>query len=496
MIFKHFLNHQIKESLRSSIWQKQLVLNIIIGFFLVLMLAYLVFLGLFVDMIFAEMFPDQDPIRIFNSAILYYVGIEFIIRFFMQSLPVLNIESYLQLPIKRSSIIHYVAGKSIFSIGNYLSWLIFIPFGLKVIGPEHGFASALVWIIGMILLIYSNNFLATYFKRQLVHKPQIVGLFALAIGGLLLLQKFDIFSLSNTSATFFGELIESNVQILILIIILVSCYLLNYQFLKSRLYPDEVIHKKRSRRDQLGQIGYLKKIGLTGELISLELRLLWRHKRTRSIFMMAPLFLLYGLIFYNDIYTMSSGILIFVGIFMTGGMMLNYTNYCFGYESNYFDAILVNYTDFQQYLRVKYIIAVSIASICYILTIPYFLIDKYILLINTATFLYNIGFLSYALIYTGTYTTKRLDLSKNASFNYQGMGATHWLSMLPAFLLPILIFLPFKHFGNGESSVLIGHLLIGVIGLTGLLLHKTLLGVLTRQFMRKRHVMAKGFRTS
>lgn len=492
MIFKHFISHQFKESFRSTIWQKQLILNIIIGFFMVIMLAYLVFLGLFIDQILEELFPDKDPIRLFNSMLLYYVGVEFMIRFFMQSLPVLNIESYLQLPIKRSSIIHYVAGKSIFSIGNYLSWLIFIPFSLKVIAPEYGTGPALTWIIGMIFLIYSINFLATYFKRQLVHKPQIIGLFALCLGGLFLLEKFDIFSLSDASASFFGGLIESSRSIFILMLILVFCYSLNYYFLKSRLYPDEIIHRKKSRKDQLGQIGYLKKIGLTGELISLELRLLWRHKRTRSIFMMAPLFLLYGLIFYKDDYATNSGILIFVGIFMTGGMMLNYTNYCFGYESNYFDAILVNYTDFKQYLRVKYYVAISIASICYLLTIPYFLIDPYILLINTATYLYNIGLLSVALFYTGTYTTKRLDLGKNASFNYQGMGATHWLSMLPAFILPILIYIPFKYFDNP----LLGHIMIGVIGLIGILLNKTLLGILTKQFMKRRHIMAKGFRAS
>ena len=135
--------------------------------------------------------------------------------------------------------------------------------------------------------------------------------------------------------------------------------------------------------------------------------------------------------------------------------------------------------------------AVSIVSICYILTIPYAFFGNYIFLINTAAFLYNLGFLSFGLLFTATYTTNRLDLSKNASFNYQGMGATHWLSMLPAFILPIVIILPFKHYG----ITYLGYILVGMIGLTGILLNKTLLGVLTRQFMKRRHIMAKGFRS-
>ena len=55
---------------------------------------------------------------------------------------------------------------------------------------------------------------------------------------------------------------------------------------------------------------------------------------------MLPLFLLYGLMFYpKQEYLNQNGFLMFVGIFMTGGMMLNYANYAFGYESGYFDAL-------------------------------------------------------------------------------------------------------------------------------------------------------------
>ncbi|TSA34782.1 MAG: hypothetical protein D4R64_11050 [Porphyromonadaceae bacterium] len=124
------------------------------------------------------------------------------------------------------------------------------------------------------------------------------------------------------------------------------------------------------------------------------------------------------------------------------------------------------------------------------LTIPYGLYGKNILLINTAAFLYNIGFLSFAMLYVSTYSTKRMDLSRSASFNYQGMGASQWLSMLPGFLLPVLILLPFNYF----KLFMMGYVLIGVIGLTGLVLNKTLLGVVTRQFMMYRYTMSKGFR--
>ncbi|MCX6223289.1 MAG: DUF5687 family protein [Bacteroidia bacterium] len=491
MIFKWFITQQFKETTRSSFWQKQIVLNIIMGLLLLIMLSYLVMLGILIDKILTGIFPDQDPIVLFNGIVLYYFAIEFLIRFFMQSLPVLNLETYLALPIRKSAIVHYVASKSIFSIGNYLSWLVFIPFAIKVIAPRYSMAIAWVWILSMILLVFTNNFLATYVKRQLAHKPWVVGIFALGLVALMAFDHFHVFSLSALSDSLMGGILKKPYLVIIPLIVMILTYLINYFFLSGRLYPDEVNLKKKAKTDSLGEIRYLKSFGLTGQLLSLDLRLLWRHKRTRSLFYTAPIFLLYGLIFYPEkSFNMASGMSIFVGIFMTGGIMINYLNYCFSYESNHFDAILAHYTDFRQYIRSKYILSITICIICFVLTIPYGLFGKHILLINTATFLYNIGFLSFVMLYLSTYSTKRMDLSRSASFNYQGLGASHWLSMLPGFLLPVLILWPFNHF----NIAWMGYIVISIMGLAGLVLNKILLGVVTRQFMKNRYTMAKGFR--
>lgn len=491
MIIKSFITQQIQETTRSSFWQKQLVINIIIGIFLMMMLAYLVMLGILIDKFLKEAFPEDDPAQLFNGVILYYFAIEFLIRFFMQSLPVLNLETYLALPIRRSTIVHYVASKSIFSIGNYLSWLVFIPFAIKAISPAYSAAGTWAWVLGMIMLVYCNNFLATYVKRQLAHKAWVVGVAALALVGLLVLDAYHVLSLSSLSRSLMGGILKNPFMAVIPLIAMILAYSLNYFFLRGRLYPDEVNLKKKARTDSLGEIRYLKSIGLTGQLISLDLRLIWRHKRTRSTFLITSLFLLYGFLFYTDEnFKMSGSMPIIIGILMTGTMMTNYLNYCFSYESNHFDTILAHYTDFKQYLRAKYLIAIALAIICYVLTLPYALYGKNILLVNTVLFFYNIGFLSFSLLLVSTYSTKRMDLNKRSSFNYQGMGTSQWLSILPGFLVPVLIMWPFNYY----KVPVLGYLFIGAIGLTGLVLNKTLLDLVTKQFMTNRYTMAKGFR--
>ena len=43
----------------------------------------------------------------------------------------------------------------------------FFPFAFKVIAPAYSMGMVWVYILSLILLVFSNNFLATYIKRQM-----------------------------------------------------------------------------------------------------------------------------------------------------------------------------------------------------------------------------------------------------------------------------------------------------------------------------------------
>jgi hypothetical protein len=89
-----------------------------------------------------------------------------------------------------------------------------------------------------------------------------------------------------------------------------------------------------------------------------------------------------------------------------------------------------------------------------------------------------------------TFNKKRMDLSKGSSFNYQGVGVMNWLVLLPAFLLPILIYAPFGMSGNKYA----GLATIGIIGLIGLLTRKFWVRMIERSFYTRKYEMAEGFR--
>lgn len=491
MIFKLFLRNQWKESARSSIWQRNVAANIAIGFLVFIMLLYLLALGLFLDPILRKLFPDDDPIVIFNSVILFYFIADLFIRYMLQPLPTLNVESYLHLPIRRSTVVHFVILLTLKNLLNYLPLLVFIPFAINTISAAYAGIQSVAWLAGIFLLILNNNFLATYLKRQLVVKPAVTGLVGLALIILVVLEYFDLIGLTRFSALLFGSLIDHPWLVAVPAFLVILSYALNYSFLKARLYPEEVVRIKAYRTTDIPHIKYLESMGLTGDLIQLEMKLWWRNKRTRSMIYLLPIFVLYGFFFYpQPEYKQTTGFLIFVGIFMSGGFMMNYLNYAFGYESNYFDGILTRKIDMDRYIQAKFNIGVMLTTICFIITIPYVFFDPFILLVNFVTYLFNIGVLSYALLYTATFNKKKMDLSKGATFNYQGVGMTNWIIVFGALLIPALIYVPFGLLG----LKLTGLFFIGALGLTGIFFRKSLLGGIRKNFDKRKYVMAEGFR--
>jgi hypothetical protein len=491
MLFGIFIKHQWKESIRSTIWQRNLITNIIVGFFGVLMLAYLLMLGFVLDPILRKLMPDDEPMQIINGIIIYWLGFDLLMRYFMQALPTFAIESYLHLPIRKSSIIHFVVLKSIVHFVNLLPVLVFLPFAIVSILPGYGSTTFALWIVLIFLLVLNNNFLATYFKRQLVSKPLITLMAGLALIGFAFLDHYGIIKLSAFSSSVISGITNNPLLIILIVLLVLFSYSLNYFLLKRNLYPEDVIKRKSYHVQDIPRIKYLNSMGLTGDLVMMEMKLWWRHKRTRTVLYLFPVFVLYGFAFYpTPEYREQFGWLLFVGTFMTGGMAMNYLNYAFGYESNHFDGILTSRIDMDIYMKAKLTIGILIDTICYIITIPYVFFGYDILLINTVAYLFNMGFLAYLLLFMATFNKKRMDLSKGSSFNYQGIGLMNWLVLIPAFLLPIIIYTPFRLMGYKYA----GLAAIGILGIIGLLTRKFWIKNIEKSFYTRKYEMAEGFR--
>ncbi len=490
-MISRLLTHQYKELSRSSLWQKSVAINIVIGFFVAFLLLYFFMVGYMANELIRKFYPGADPIYVFNSFLFVYFLADLLLRFFLQELPVLQIQPYLHLPVKISKILHFLQFKSVFTFFNLLPLFCLIPFAIKVIAPAYGGLASICWFMGIFMFILANGYLAIYVKRQFTSKPIISLTVAATLGLIALASYLGYFSLADFSAAVFNGFIQNPLYLVTALLYLAGTYFLNYQYLLAHTYPEELVLRKNQKVTLVGSFALLTQYGDIGELISYELRLIMRHKRTKSVAIFSVLFLLYGLIFYpNEAYMSMNGMLVFVGIFVTGGFMFNYGQFLISWEGNHFDVILAQNIEPEKYFLAKYYLFMGACSVYFIVTLPYMYFGLHLIFINFAALLFNIGINSIVILYFSTDNRKKVDLNKSSAFNYEGVGAAQFILMIPTLVLPVVLYLPFGLAGYPTAGIAF----IGFIGLAGIILQKPLIKYLALRFVKRKYKIAAGFR--
>jgi hypothetical protein len=490
-MFAILFSHNWKEKTRSSIWAKNVLANIFLGLAALMLLSYALLLGFFLAGPIEELI-DVDPIAFVNRGLLYYFFFEFFLRFFLQNVPVQDIEPYLHLPIKKGRIVHYMLRKSQISVFNLLAILIFTPFAFIRIGGEYGAFTGFMYWVMIIGASFSVHFKTIYFKKKLNDIPNlfiILLLVILVIGGL---DYYSIFSFSDFSLWIFNQILAQPLLALVFPLSWFLTYRICYAYFVKNTYPEELSTKKGQTKIR-GDFGFLKRFGRIGELIGLELKLILRHKRPRTALILSGVFLLYGLVFYpQEAYQQMDWIFLFVGIFVTGIFFINHGQFLLSWESGYFDFVLTRKTNYRQYIEAKYYMFVVAAAIAFVCSLAYGFFGIKIILINLAAFLFNIGINIPLVMRIAMNSPKRIDLNKGAVFNYEGVGAAQFIIALPVLFLPYVFYAPFLIWGNGNESI--GLMLVGLVGLIGFLLRDKTIDTLTQAFTKKRHQIAAGFR--
>ncbi len=380
--------HQWKDKIRSPFWQKNILLNIVLGILGLSLLLNLVAFSLFADKILREVNKDCDVVETFTRLLFYYFLIDLIARFLFQQIPTLSIQPYLPLPIKKSTLIHYPIIKSVFSFFNLVAILLLLPFFIKIIYPTQSFQFSITWLVTILSLIAGNNFLNFSLKKYFSNHALISLLFIAFAGLLLYLDIAKIILISEYFSLTIYYFSKVSFLIFIPILFAALCYYLAYTILYNNAYIEDsqkVTNKKKNG------FSFLTNYGEIGQLIRIELKMILRNKRPRSLLYISGLFMLYGFIFYKQENLDNYIILSLSGLLLPAMFSLNYGQYLFSWESSFFDSYLVNRISRFNYIKSKHLF-LSISSIIgFLIFLPYALISYKIAFINAAFLLYNIG---------------------------------------------------------------------------------------------------------
>lgn len=485
-----FLTHQWKGFWRSRNKAGSIAAQVMLFFFMLYFLGIAVYLGVQMRSIIEQFFPGRPEIAVFNGFILYYFLLDLGMRFQLQELPTLSVIPYLPLNIAKREIVKFLNIKAIINFFNILPIFIFLPFCIMNIGAKYGAVTCILFILGIFALSFFNNFLILYIKRKSINNlGYFIGIIIL-VAGLAALDYFNIISIRKASETVFGKILEYPALALVFVALAAGIFIRNSRYLLSNLYTEELTAGAVAKVST--DYPFLNRFGKAGALAALELKLILRHKRPRGSVMMGFAFLFYGFIFYKAplIENNEFGKLLFAAIFMTGISILTYGQFMFAWQSTHFDGLMSSKISLKEFIKAKFLLFTISSTVISILASFYGLISWKLLLLHLAAYVYNLGFGTVVVLFFATINYKRMDITKSASMNWQGVGATQYILSIPYILVPILLYVPF---GMADIPYW-GLFAVGMLGLVMLLSRNFWVNYITNRLIRNKYKIAEGFR--
>lgn len=491
MVVLDLIQQEWKKGYRSQGFYKNLAVNLMLGFLALYMAGFLLFLGFSLDSILEELSDKLDPTELFSGAMIYIVLTGLAFRFFMQQLNTMHLPPYQVLPVKRSLLVNFLLIKPLFSPINYFHLFVVVPFAVQSVAGYYGGAVAIRFVLLCVILVWFNSLMASFLKRRLGSGFLSFIVVIVIFGALGALEYFRILSFFEGSRIAFGYILEHTFGLLLPLGVVAGAYLLNRLFFAQNFYSEKFNEKIKTENNFRSNLSFLNRFGVIGEIIALEIKLILRHKRTKSILYMSGFFLFYGLLFYtNDIYKDNNGFLFFVAMFVTGLLMFMFGQWVVSWDSGHFDSLMTKNIEVRTYLNANYYLLVAFNVICFVLTTPYFLFGAKIMYMHLAAFLFNMGVNTFLLLFLSTYNTKRIDLSKSSAMNYQGTTFKNFLIVIPMMFLPMILVIVFSALFSSTIALWI----LAVSGMAGILLRKQLLTLCVHQFNRRKYALAEGFR--
>ena len=488
-MFKKFLWLEWKSFFRSASLGKSIALKIFMGFLAVYFIVAFLGLGLGLHALLKAILPSEQPIFSVNRFVLLWFLADVVMRFFMQSLPVINIRPLMVMPVKKKTVIHFVLLKSLSSFYNMLPLLVIIPFGIMSVAKGANPVIVISWMIATVAFTGAVNYGNFLIKKKFAENLKALLPFVIAVAGLGLLEYFEVFSITGAFASAMITVITIPFLSAIFLVLPVGLYLWNLAYLNKNFYLDASVRAKAAKVDTTNY-SWTRRFGDIAPFLQLDLKLIFRNKRPRATVFLSFLFLFYGLIFLQNDSESAQFMHIFLGIFITGIFMINFGQFIPSWDSAYYPLIMSQNIPLRQYLASKAGLLTFSIAVMAILSTPYVYFGINLLLTILACAVYNIGINVPMLLFAGSFNKKKISLEKSPFMNYQGTGATQWIIGIPLLLLPMLIWVIMKF----AVGYLPATATIAALGIIGILLRGWLMGKIALAYKTGKYATLQGFK--
>lgn len=470
--------------------------NLFMWIVLGVMVAYATFtlfvLGFFFDRFSIILFPSEEPVLVVNKFLLAGFLSLFFIRFLFQKTPRMILSPYLHLPIKKRHLVAFFQASSLLTIHNIYPLLFFIPFWMRFVRPEHTVISSSLWLASILLLMGASHYGNLVLRSLLARRAAwFYPLMALLVVVAIVDETSGQGLTSTISAYMFAQILSEGALSFGLIcgvffILAAWSSIMLMRTLRKPLASSSGATTKRTK------FRVPARYGITGQLLHLEILLMWRNRRPRHYLFLSLMFSTMYLVVMMASERVYGGAIFdgLIGLFASGGLALNYGQLMFSWDSRHFDGILARNITFKQVVHAKLLLLQLSCLVLFVISLPLFLWFKpELLVVHFAFLFYNAGITTILVMELASRNLSPVDISQSGSFfNYEGFSAKHWLWFIPTALPPTLFMIAV------QDNLIVGLVFLSSIGLVSLLATDMWTNYFANALTRRKYIMAEGFR--
>jgi len=276
------IRHQWLSSFRSVVRPQNVAGTVILSILLVILALNLLSLGLLLERLLAERGQEIDAVAVVNGFLGYYFVLDLLLRLWFQRVPGQIVRPYLFLPVRRSTLVRLLLTKSFLTLFNILPLLLFVPIALRVVAPRYGIQPAAAWTLFLLLLLLCNGMATLYVKKRELTTPWMGALVLAVVMVIAALDYLQLLPLRLGSAYLFGQVLAEPWLVVIPLLLLVVLYRATSGLLTGHLTVESLQDPGAASGGRFS-FRRVEELGPAGRLIALELKMLLRNRRPRSV---------------------------------------------------------------------------------------------------------------------------------------------------------------------------------------------------------------------
>lgn len=485
-MFKRFLKLEWKSFFRGSSVGINLAMKIfrIIGIcFFILWLAMMSFIAYF----YVQEEMKEDPLKVISRFMIIGWLIDLVFKYMIQQIPTQNIKPFLTLNIPKKVVVNYTLIKTFLTPLSWFNSIFIITFCGILAFNGYGFLGIFTWFIGVSSLFYLNNFLNLLFND----KENIAIGVGILIAGFAALNYYEIVPVLSYSESIFYSFYDKPYFVLVPVLLFAALWKITFNYIRKSFYLDEGLEAKK----EIGKtenIDFLNKYGAIGTFINNDIKMLKRNKVTKGVLIGSFMFMFYGLLmFTNDIYRTPT-MMMFMGLFVTGGFQFTFGQRVPAFDSAYYPLMMTQNVPYKEYLKAKWWLMNIVTAISIVIALFYAYFGWNVYFAFFAAGLYNIGVNSQFTLWSGAYNKNLIDLnSKEKRVGQKNtISFKAFILMIPKMLLPMIVYgVMEKLFGIPAAVVT-----IGVLGLIGFLLREKIFDIIIKKYKTEKYSTLEAFK--